>query len=90
MTAWRVMNPNSHERATLAQSNPKKTKTQLASILVLLVFTSFIAFLNLLFIAIVLLSSEAEAEAEEEEEADGKEEEFYKYRGSLDSISQQI
>ncbi|CAN7131139.1 unnamed protein product [Brassica rapa subsp. narinosa] len=33
MTAWRVMNPNSHERATLAQSNPKKTKTQLASIL---------------------------------------------------------
>lgn len=88
MTAWRVMNPNSHERATLAQSNPKKTKTQLASILVLLVFTSFIAFLNLLFIAIVLLSSEAEAE--EEEEADGKEEEFYKYRGSLDSISQQI
>ena len=87
MTAWRVMNPNSHERATLAQSNPKKTKTQLASILVLLVFTSFTAFLNLLLIAIVLLSSEAEAE---EEEADGKEEEFYKYRGSLDSISQQI
>ncbi|CDY51255.1 BnaC03g77790D [Brassica napus] len=31
MTAWRVMNPNS--RATLAQSNPKKNKIQLASIL---------------------------------------------------------